>query len=807
MFSCFGGAKERSSRDHDDRAGYHAHAPSLLSRLEKGLLQTSLDEIYKEFDQASKSIMVWRFSRLEQGETLMEHVNRQMNTPEGCISPASGSALVYKSPHFMLRPIQEASLGQAGSIVSGLYDVVSAYQKEWDALLKNLACGMYGPLHLKSVSSLDASHQGRGFTYSYYPILLNEPDGQWWGVLLECNWMTDSDKLQWSLRDLLTVKHSASFISVVASEEGHMLWQNSSSLGLYGCHGLYITSQRSADLDNGFKYNFIDLIFGPDDGPDSLQQQMRSATAKGGIFRVTVEVGLNPVLRSLMMCAEGQEMYLDCHVTHAKDPETLKKILIISQIDVTEGVISQRNLEAARQNLESSLLCLSEEKAKVEAMMRQQADLIECLRWVGEVGRTAGTKARATQLIDSVKRQLTGKGSSQDEEGVFDSLSDVTQASKKIGQGSFGQVVKGKWRDLTVAVKVMTLPAELRSGDRRQAMALMELAISSSLLHPNIVKTHSYNIKPLRHSDPASASSLGGSGCPSRQSGPLLKSDLPASPFSIQSYMEKSPSAFEIQIIMEYCDCGSLQDAFKVFHSGQSGSLDHKVLLDIALDVAKGMQHLHLNNIIHADLKPSNVLLKSAPEIAKGFVAKISDFGLSLSKDDALASGVSGFQHGTRSYQAPEILSGVGLQSNASDVYSFGILFFELITGLQAYANMFHANFDQMVVERNLRPTFPPDTPQDYQDLAISCWNQDRSARPPFEAIAATLTRLRDKEEGGTAALDLSHLQMQHSLSHEESMELTLNALAIERPDPGQSVPQQDQTAFDREFWERVFNY
>ena len=468
-----------------------------------------------------------------------------MKRPEGCIGPASESALIYKSPLFVMPTIREASIEEAGKWVSTGWNVVSTFQKEWNAILKNLSSEIYKPLKSRGVifGSLGKS-ESRGMYYSYYPILLNEPDGQWWGMLADCSWISDEDQLHWSLRDLLTAKHSSSITSILTSEGGHMLWQNASSLELFGCHSQTVGSSLDAEGNNS-PFNLLDLFFGSNDDSESLQSQMRSVTAEGGTFHCNLEVS-NPALRSLCQLIEGQEMHLDCQVTETQDPKSLKKIFIVCQSDVTELLVNRKVLEVER-NLRKSLEI---ERAKLDRMMQKQMDLIEILRWVGEVGRRAGTRARASQLIDKVKRQLSRASevvTEEEEEINLTSSFDDLNVISLLGEGGFGRVYKGKWRDLTVAVKRMILPSELTRRDKRQMMALMELAITSALLHTNIVKTHSYSIRPIRES---------------------LKQALSTGPS--KSLVKSSPSSFEIQIIMEHCDLGTLRGAYKILSTGQS---------------------------------------------------------------------------------------------------------------------------------------------------------------------------------------------------------------------------------------------
>lgn len=70
------------------------------------------------------------------------------------------------------------------------------------------------------------------------------------------------------------------------------------------------------------------------------------------------------------------------------------------------------------------------------------------------------------------------------------------------------------------------------------------------------------------------------------------------------------------------CYGGSITDRFNRQDMGHIAAT--------ALDVARGLRHLHRNRIIHGDLKPHNVLLRLSPADARGFVAKVADFGLSV---------------------------------------------------------------------------------------------------------------------------------------------------------------------------------
>ena len=99
--------------------------------------------------------------------------------------------------------------------------------------------------------------------------------------------------------------------------------------------------------------------------------------------------------------------------------------------------------------------------------------------------------------------------------------------------------------------------------------------------------------------------------------------------------------------------------------------------LRMALDAATGMQYLHGSNVTHGDLKSSNVLYEQQGD---DYVVRISDFGLAK----LFSSKIKAI--GTPFYTAPEVLSG-GEITKESDVYSFGILLYEIISRKQPFSN------------------------------------------------------------------------------------------------------------------------
>ncbi|GIL91280.1 hypothetical protein Vretifemale_18849, partial [Volvox reticuliferus] len=172
-------------------------------------------------------------------------------------------------------------------------------------------------------------------------------------------------------------------------------------------------------------------------------------------------------------------------------------------------------------------------------------------------------------------------------------------------------------------------------------------------------------------------------------------------------------------------------------------TVDLAAVLDTAIDVARAMAHLHREGVVHADLKPRNVLLKGSTTDPRGFMAKVADFGLSM-RLDPQETHVSNAFHGTLAYMAPETLLH-GHVSRASDVYGFGILLYELYTADIAFRGVPKALIGHAITKENLRPVFPSSlgAPFEYQLLACRCWESNPEIRPEFDFILESLKRMR----------------------------------------------------------------
>eukprot|EP00775_Hariotina_reticulata_P006955 gene6955-7171_t len=198
----------------------------------------------------------------------------------------------------------------------------------------------------------------------------------------------------------------------------------------------------------------------------------------------------------------------------------------------------------------------------------------------------------------------------------------------------------------------------------------------------------------------------------------------------------------QVWIVLELCNGGTLKDAVASGYLKVDSKMELAKMLSRLLDAAAGMAYLHSKGVMHGDLKAGNVLLHSATQSAYGQVAKISDFGLAAVLLDG-ATHRSTASMGTITHCAPEMLRS-GHMSPAADVYSFGIMMWELYTNKPAYKGMHYGAVVERVVVQQDRPAIPDHMPEEFALLMRACWDPDPAHRPSFNQIITCLELMLD---------------------------------------------------------------
>lgn len=243
----------------------------------------------------------------------------------------------------------------------------------------------------------------------------------------------------------------------------------------------------------------------------------------------------------------------------------------------------------------------------------------------------------------------------------------------QIGSGNYGEVWKGRCRGLDVAVK--TMKPQKQTAPRGDF--LDEARVMKDLHHPNIVRL-----------------------------------------WGVSTIMEP------LYIVFEYMVNGNLLD---YLHSDMGKALKLPKIVDVAAQVASGMAYLEKKQLVHCDLAARNIL------VGEALLVKIGDFGLAK----IIRTGKLQVESQTQfpiKWTAPEAATKKEYTIK-SDVWSFGILLYELITrGSVPYPGMSNQETLKAVSEgeRLSRPHMCPDS---FYQVMMSCWNANPKVRPTFEHL------------------------------------------------------------------------
>ncbi|MFS7922352.1 putative protein kinase TKL-Pl-6 family [Helianthus anomalus] len=284
---------------------------------------------------------------------------------------------------------------------------------------------------------------------------------------------------------------------------------------------------------------------------------------------------------------------------------------------------------------------------------------------------------------------------------------DDLEELKELGSGTFGTVYHGKWRGTDVAIKRIKKSCFAGRSSEQERLTnefWREADILSKLHHPNVV--------------------------------------------AFYGVVRDGPGG-TLATVTEFMVDGSLRRVLL----RKDRHLDHRKKLIIAMDAAFGMEYLHSKNIVHFDIKCDNLLVNMKDPSRP--ICKVGDFGLSKIKRNTL---VSGGVRGTLPWMAPELLNGSSNKvSEKVDVFSFGIVLWEILTGEEPYANMHYGAIIGGIVNNTLRPPIPKDCDGEWRRLMEQCWAPNPMLRPSFTEITGRLRVMSHaKPKGAMAARHLS---------------------------------------------------
>jgi len=260
----------------------------------------------------------------------------------------------------------------------------------------------------------------------------------------------------------------------------------------------------------------------------------------------------------------------------------------------------------------------------------------------------------------------------------------------KIGQGGMGTVYEGEDTTLgrKVAVKIVN-PGVMERGGKELERFQSEARVQASLNHPNIVTL--YQFEPFR-----------------------------------DSYC----------MVMEYVRGRTLADIIRSY-----GPLPPHIAVNISRQVLEGLSAAHRLGIVHRDLKPSNVM------VTPDGIAKVMDFGIAKVQGGKGLTE-SGVLVGTVFYMSPEQVRGEPADAR-SDIYSFGIILFELLTGRVPFKE--DSDFSIMVHHVQTPPPPPtqllPDIPSALEDIVMRSLSKDPAMRfQGAEEVISALDAFAEQE-------------------------------------------------------------
>jgi len=254
---------------------------------------------------------------------------------------------------------------------------------------------------------------------------------------------------------------------------------------------------------------------------------------------------------------------------------------------------------------------------------------------------------------------------------------------EKLGEGGMGVVYKAQDTKLNRFVALKFLPPHMAASEQDKARFIQEAQSAAALNHPNVC--------------------------------------------SIIDIQEHEGNMF---IVMEFVDGQTLQE--------KKSSLTLKQAIDYAIQIAEGLAAAHEKGIVHRDIKPENIMIR------KDGIVQVMDFGL------AKLVGVSrltkaGSTVGTLGYMSPEQVQGQETD-HRSDIFSFGVLLYEMITGKSPFTGAHESAILYEVVNVDVPPpsTVKPELDPELDRIVLECMEKDPNERmQSIKQVAIDLNRFK----------------------------------------------------------------
>lgn len=248
-------------------------------------------------------------------------------------------------------------------------------------------------------------------------------------------------------------------------------------------------------------------------------------------------------------------------------------------------------------------------------------------------------------------------------------IADRYEILEKIGAGGMSDVYKAKDQVLGRFVAVKVLKPEFAEDVNFVTKFHTEAQSAAGLQHPNIVNIYDVGSEEHMH-----------------------------------------------YIVMEYVEGITLKTYIE-----KKGQLNYKEAISIAIQVARGIEAAHNNNIVHRDIKPQNIMISNEGKV------KVTDFGIArAATSNTIHSDVMGSVHYTSPEQARN-----GFVDGKSDIYSLGIVMYEMVTGRVPFdGDTTVAIAIQHLQEEMVAPSvYAPDLPVSLEKIILKCTQKSQDRR------------------------------------------------------------------------------
>ncbi|PKC68056.1 kinase-like protein [Rhizophagus irregularis] len=185
-------------------------------------------------------------------------------------------------------------------------------------------------------------------------------------------------------------------------------------------------------------------------------------------------------------------------------------------------------------------------------------------------------------------------------------------------------------------------------------------------------------------------------------------------------------------LITEWAENGNLRNY--ILNRGQN--IELKLKIRIAYDIAKdGLNYLHNEDVLHRDLHSKNIVIHDGN-------AKITDFGISKIQNSQKSTAYIG-NFGIIAYMEPKrILDRNFPYTKSSDIYSFGVLMWEISSGCPPFKSSDNIITLGLAINSGTRETTISGTPEEYKELYKKCWKQEPEQRPAISEVLGGLERM-----------------------------------------------------------------